>query len=200
MLYDLKFVTGSQEDYDSLAEKEVGTFYYIDEKKLYLGENLLNDTPNDWELIQDISIQEDCGYISYNVDLNGNPFNLKKAIIYVYRTTTSVPELAVSLDASVQGSPWNNGDWVRWKLNGTTGVHATYIEKLSNQQIIVNSIQSAANDAMLYNLIMKSSDTHFWTYTPKKIYADMTALNVGSWDAALPAGSRILLYGIREEE
>lgn len=56
---------------------------------------------NEWELIQDIKINEACAFVNYDVDLNGNPFKLKKAVIYVYRTTTSVPELAVSLDASV---------------------------------------------------------------------------------------------------
>ena len=36
---DVKFLSGTREEYTSLLTKDEGTFYYIsDEKRLYLGE------------------------------------------------------------------------------------------------------------------------------------------------------------------
>lgn len=224
---NLNFKEGSQENYNALAEKESGVFYLTDEKKLYLGDILLNSkevycgeeepvdqdislwldpsetakSSNHWELIQNITVQNTCQYVIYNVDLNGKPFNLRKAIVYIYRPATSSPELSASFDNTVQTSPWNKGDWVRWYLNGSTGVHSATIEKLSNGQINISSIQTSYNNAMYYNLVGTSNDKHFWTYTPTKTYSDLRALAVGGENSnSLPAGSHILLYGIREVE
>lgn len=42
MSYDVRFLKGSQANYNALPLKDVNTFYYVDEKDLYLGEILLS--------------------------------------------------------------------------------------------------------------------------------------------------------------
>ena len=58
MAYNVSFLKGTLEAYRQLATKDVNTFYYVDEKDLYLGETKLTNAEDLNEAINRISTNE----------------------------------------------------------------------------------------------------------------------------------------------
>ena len=58
MSYDVRFLKGTRVNYDALPLKDVNTFYYVDEKDLYLGEILLSSADEVAAAVGRISLNE----------------------------------------------------------------------------------------------------------------------------------------------
>lgn len=157
----------------------------------------------EWELIQDFTIEEDCNRADYTVDLQGNPFELKKAIVFVqYKMATSegAADTGYGISLNQKAAPWNGAVMVKLKYDNSV---SAMFEELEDR-VYVSNITHSYNSGMATTMGYEKAISVYTNIAgsidpiPTVSSCPMNAIRIGSYALAMGAGTRVRLWGIRK--
>lgn len=163
---------------------------------------ILNNS-EEWELIQDVTLEDDCLGAFYTTDLNGEPFELKKAIVFIERKpTVDNTEVGIGINLTKMDERhyvWGTNAWYITKTNDISYTFA-FFEDVGEGRIVCNEMQSSYNESMHTYPGNPSNLNTYWQ--PEVCFFKsgnyMNSFNFGSYTVTLGAGTRAMLYGIRK--
>lgn len=164
-------------------------------------------TSEKWEKIVDFTVEEDCVSVKIDTDLNGEPFELKRALVifelYPPLTgTVTSPNTRLSLDKS-ESNVYADGAFLLNNIPSTTETKriVTYlVEKIDGYGVVMTEARYSRNGTNVYNSLMNDS-TQAKTvsqYDTVEQNQNINSINASSYTIAFAANSKIVMYGIRE--
>lgn len=175
----------------------------------YVDDAVANSGGNDWELLADITIDSPCGKVQIVEDMNGNPFNLKKAYLVVdyYKNGDINTNLRGAMTNDLKHNPWlsNLFSFEAIKYNTTHASRSVLIERICGINKIIG-IYSPPNDSSMVTCTRVVGDDK--NYSSDDAVAlgfleniptteEMRGLSIGSYQETIGVGTRIKLYGVR---
>ena len=186
--YGLAKAAGSDEKNSTL---QVGQ--YTEEAKIAIQKML--GLYREWELIADVTVSEDSQIFDVDTDISGQPFTLSNMLVRVYLepSTTGTNDYISATNLIVTTSDVDagtSGPTHRYLANGA----ATYIEYKSEiiSGITLTTGRSASASNSTQNIQSISSPG-----SNAKAFRGFRLSRYNSTSSLIPAGSRIVIYGIR---
>ena len=175
----------------SQSSNAVGT--YTDAAKVAIQKML--GVYRGWELIADVTVSEDSQIFDVDTDISGQPFTLSNMLVRVYLepSTTGTNDYISATNLIVTTSDVDagtSGPTHRYLANGA----ATYIEYKSEiiSGITLTTGRSASASNSTQNIQSISSPG-----SNAKAFRGFRLSRYNSTSSLIPAGSRIVIYGIR---
>lgn len=167
-------------------------------------------TGDKWELIADQTTPVDVAVFAITTDLNGEAFELKKALVVGYmagpsESLTPTTGTKITFCKAKSNSPWGlaAGAWFR----GPTGdgdaylMASIYAESIDGYVYVSNPMAS-------YNVGMRTTVRTSHTGVDQTWFSDdfvnkkealqgIDAVSIGSYQLEITVGTRLLVYGVR---
>lgn len=168
----------------------------------------------EWELIVDFEATEDVALIEITKDINGNEFDLKRAVIYavIYPPTEDTiggREIKCITTKNTKASPWNGGFAIGYvlKTTETQGAYLTYIEPTNTSYLLYGTLPQ--NTGTLWNSMNGLRGVGKFNPNTKVVdnqgyeKAEINTFRIGSMiGSSVPnimgAGSTIKIMGVRK--
>lgn len=195
--HKLIFTGAVTDEYDGSVEKSI--------------EIPRGESSEQWERIQDFTIESDCATATYNVDLGGNPFSLRKAVLILILKPVAFTNDDDNYNGTMCGvSLWGNNPWfspihlagIGKSFTAEYVTRTLALEKVDNFIYAYNYTRSYNSGSMPHSQGYYDGNTQFINISTATVDNEapivMNMISVGSYRKSLGAGSRFVLYGIKE--
>lgn len=163
----------------------------------------------DWELIADATTEEHVAYMNVTQDINGNDFKLKKALVIIeyagLAEDGTIPQKNKINFTKNYPSPWLSavGELEAGFQNENKINRVTVYAEVINGYVYLRNKMKSYNAAMNYSVVAEGvAAKEHWNvlrFLNKEDWMrGIDAVNVGSYQISLTAGTRIVVYGVRE--
>jgi hypothetical protein len=163
-----------------------------------------------WETVIDYTVPEDCTQAFLKTDLNGNPFKLKEAIVTFLLLpvpdVTAAAAVRYTVDGSITNTVYNVEHYAHGAPTTPTAAGKCTVFKIHvlDTPFGVHLIEAAqakdANYSEKSPLGVRPVDVYdpFNSSTLMQRVTEISGAGVGGIGAAIGAGSRIIMVGVRE--
>lgn len=164
----------------------------------------ITTTSDNWELLVDSTVEEDCVKITFDQDMDGSPFDLKKVCIIVnYAVSeeiTSVNKVSLSFDSRYT-DPHSLGMFgigVPPKA-GDKGRVVVVMAELINDRVMYTESRQSTNTTTVKDNAVHVTNYNAVDYVPfVKTQDRINCVIIGSYQTFIAAGTVIRIYGIRK--
>lgn len=171
--------------------------------KIFRGGVVETTNSGEWELIVDHTVEENCQSVMFTEDINGNIFNLRKALVYI--------EVEPNIDDAIESYASIGVSFGKIGNTYATSFNIGHAPSSTENKIISYGIYEKIGD-VVYNtqamssfnrtnvtnlLVNKTGYTELRMDNNKKV-STMEMLRLSTGTASFGKGSVIKMYGIRE--